>query len=154
MKLLVHSQTSTGQPLKFGNRCAISSLILFGMWSYIPAGIKVNSVSEGAHEPLLTGVKNRQVWFCNYSFSRIFHLMEYDEFRWNFPNIDIDLSSQSQQNDRNCPHCIKSRLSVALAKQHPMHVACQHCQYSRMTAHGLIEKSSLNKNGCQWWIMY
>ena len=61
MKLLVHSQTSTVQPLKFGNRCAISSPILFGMWSYIPAGIKVNSVSEGAHEPLLTGVKNRQV---------------------------------------------------------------------------------------------
>ena len=38
MKLLIHSQTSTVQPLKFGNGWAISSHILLGMWLLIHAG--------------------------------------------------------------------------------------------------------------------
>ena len=36
------SQTSTVQPLKFGNVQVISSYILLGMWLLIRAGIEVN----------------------------------------------------------------------------------------------------------------
>ena len=40
MKLLIHSQTSTAQPLKFGNGWVISSHILLGMNLLIHSGIK------------------------------------------------------------------------------------------------------------------
>ena len=42
IKLLIHSQTSTVQPLKFGDGQAISSQILLGIGLLIHAGIKVN----------------------------------------------------------------------------------------------------------------
>ena len=42
IKLLIHSQTSTVQPLKFGNGKVISSHTLLCMWLLIHAGIKVN----------------------------------------------------------------------------------------------------------------
>ena len=42
MKLLIHSQTSTVQPLKFGNVYVISSNTLLAMWLLIHAGVKVN----------------------------------------------------------------------------------------------------------------
>ena len=37
MKLLIYTQTSMAQPLKFGNRYAISSYTLLGMWLLIDA---------------------------------------------------------------------------------------------------------------------
>ena len=46
MKLLIHSQTSTVQPLKFGNLYVISSRNLMGMWLLIYAGIKLIPVSK------------------------------------------------------------------------------------------------------------
>ena len=46
MKLLIHTQTSTVQPLKIGNEYVISSHTLSGMWLLIHAGIKVNHVSK------------------------------------------------------------------------------------------------------------
>ena len=39
-KLLIHSQTLTMQPLKFGNAYVISSQILLAMWLLIHTGIK------------------------------------------------------------------------------------------------------------------
>ena len=42
MKLLIHSQTSTVAPLKFGIGHVISSYILWWMWLFIHAGNKVN----------------------------------------------------------------------------------------------------------------
>ena len=42
MKLLIYSQTSTVQPLKFGNGEVISSQILLGMGLLIHAEIKVD----------------------------------------------------------------------------------------------------------------
>ena len=42
IKLLIHSQTSTVQPLKFGNGYVIPSNTLMGMWLLIHADIKVN----------------------------------------------------------------------------------------------------------------
>ena len=44
MKLFIHSQTSTVQPLKFGNGYVIPSHTLLGMWLLINAGIKVNMI--------------------------------------------------------------------------------------------------------------
>ena len=41
MKLLIHSQTSTVEPVKFGNEEVISSHTLMGMPLLIYAGIKV-----------------------------------------------------------------------------------------------------------------
>ena len=41
MKLLIHSQTSTVQPLKFGNEQEIASNILLGVWLVIHAEIYV-----------------------------------------------------------------------------------------------------------------
>ena len=41
MPLLIHSQTSTVQPLRLGNGETISSHTLLGMWLLIHAGIKV-----------------------------------------------------------------------------------------------------------------
>ena len=41
MRLLVHSQTSLAQPLKFGNGWVTSSHTLLDMWLLIHAGIKV-----------------------------------------------------------------------------------------------------------------
>ena len=41
MKLLIHSQTSTVPPLKFGNEYVISYHILLGMWLLVNAVIKV-----------------------------------------------------------------------------------------------------------------
>ena len=41
MKLLINSQTSTVQPLKFGNGYVISSHTLLGMWWLLHAGIKL-----------------------------------------------------------------------------------------------------------------
>ena len=46
MKLLIHSQTSTVQPLKFGNGQVISSHTLLGMWLLIHAGLKLIHVSN------------------------------------------------------------------------------------------------------------
>ena len=42
MKLLIHSQPSTVQPLKFGSGYVISSHTLLGMWFLIHDVIKVN----------------------------------------------------------------------------------------------------------------
>ena len=42
LKLLIHSETSTVQPLKFGNGSVISSNTLPGIWLLIHAGIKDN----------------------------------------------------------------------------------------------------------------
>ena len=42
MELLIHSQTSTAEPLKFGNGYVISSHTLQGLWLIIHVGIKVN----------------------------------------------------------------------------------------------------------------
>ena len=42
MKLLLHSQTSTVQPLKFGNGEVVPSHTLLDMWLLTHAGIKVN----------------------------------------------------------------------------------------------------------------
>ena len=42
MKLLIHSQTSTVQPLKFVNGYVIASQSLLGMCLIIYAGIKVS----------------------------------------------------------------------------------------------------------------
>ena len=42
MKLLIHSQPSAVQPLKFGDGKVISSHILEGMWLFIHVGIKIN----------------------------------------------------------------------------------------------------------------
>ena len=44
MKLLIHSLTSTVQPLKFRNGQVISSHTLLGVWLLIHAGIKVNTL--------------------------------------------------------------------------------------------------------------
>ena len=41
-KLVIHSQTSTVQPLKFGNGWTISSHTLLGTWLHIHAAITVN----------------------------------------------------------------------------------------------------------------
>ena len=62
MKLLLHSHTSTVQPLKFGNGQVISSHTLVGMYMYLltHAGIKVNHVSK-------RGSLNSQAkWPCVY----------------------------------------------------------------------------------------
>ena len=42
IKLLIHSQTSTMQPLKFGNEWIISSHTVLGVWFIIHTGINVN----------------------------------------------------------------------------------------------------------------
>ena len=42
MELLIQSQTSTVQPLKFGNEQVISPHALLGMQLLIHAGVKVN----------------------------------------------------------------------------------------------------------------
>ena len=41
MQLLIHSQTSAAEPLKFGNGYLISAHTLLSMWLLIHAGIKV-----------------------------------------------------------------------------------------------------------------
>ena len=41
MKLLIHSQTSAMEPVKFGKGYVISPNILRGMWLFIHAEIKV-----------------------------------------------------------------------------------------------------------------
>ena len=46
MILLILSQTSTVQPLKFGNAQVISSHTLLGMWLIIHAGIKLTYCSQ------------------------------------------------------------------------------------------------------------
>ena len=48
LKLLIHSQTSTIAPLKFGNGKVISSHTLLGMWLFIRVRIKLNHISKGA----------------------------------------------------------------------------------------------------------
>ena len=48
MKLLIHSQTSTVAPLKFGNGKVIASHTLLGMWLLIYAEIQLIHVSKGA----------------------------------------------------------------------------------------------------------
>ena len=46
MKSLIHSQTSTAQPLKFGNGCVISSHTVLDMILLIHDGIKSHHVSK------------------------------------------------------------------------------------------------------------
>ena len=47
LKLLIHSQTSTIAPLKFGNGKVISSHTLLGMWLFIHVRIKLNILVKG-----------------------------------------------------------------------------------------------------------
>ena len=42
VQLLIHTQTSVVQPLKFGNGCVISSHNLLGMWLLMHVGIKID----------------------------------------------------------------------------------------------------------------
>ena len=48
LKLIIHSQTSTIAPLKFGNGKVISSHTLLGMWLFIHVRIKLNILVKGA----------------------------------------------------------------------------------------------------------
>ena len=55
MKLLIHSQTSTVEPLKFENGLVISSCTFLYMWLLIHAGIKVKPSLSVEWSPASTG---------------------------------------------------------------------------------------------------
>ena len=58
MKLLIHSQTWTVAPLKFGNGYVISYLILLGIWLLVHAGLTLNPVKK-------MGPRNKERIICH-----------------------------------------------------------------------------------------
>ena len=90
MKLLIHSQTSTGQPVKLKNVWVISPHTLLIIWSCIHGGIKINPCNLNVpnlwfHEDVMTCK-----WCPNYrSFARGINATSYQFYLgWISTNYD------------------------------------------------------------------
>ena len=78
MKLLIHSQNSLVELLKFGNGNVISSHILLGIWLFIHVGIKLIHVSKRAPFVNKCVTKEEIFWLLYIRFRRCKSLYNLD----------------------------------------------------------------------------